>query len=124
MNAVFAGRPAACSSARRRGLYRGAWRGTLVYRLYDHYGLDWPDILKFQNYPLAGDGFVALYILQHLLAPPRPWTMRFVSQTSDLCEWLPTVHTPRTRRTIDPVALDTALQSVLSLNRQVRAANG
>jgi hypothetical protein len=46
-------------------LNSGAWQGTLVYSLYDHFGLDWPDIPKFENYPFAGDGFVAWFILQH-----------------------------------------------------------
>jgi Protein of unknown function (DUF3289) len=39
--------------------------GTLVYTLYDHFGLDWEDVLKFQDYPIAGNGFKAWYILQH-----------------------------------------------------------
>lgn len=43
----------------------GAWTGKLVYTLYDHFGLDWPDIQKFEDYPIAGDGFVAWFILQH-----------------------------------------------------------
>ena len=37
----------------------------LVYTLYDHFGLDWEDVIKFGNYPIAGDGFKAWYILQH-----------------------------------------------------------
>jgi len=45
------------------------WMGNLVYTLYDHFGLDWPDIVKHgerhtpQYY--TGDFFKAWYILQH-----------------------------------------------------------
>jgi hypothetical protein len=39
--------------------------GTLVYTLYDHFGLDWEDVIKFGDYPIAGNGFKAWYILQH-----------------------------------------------------------
>lgn len=48
----------------------GYWVGQLEYTFYDHFGLDWPDVLKTQNTLLphnlvAGDGFKAWYILQH-----------------------------------------------------------
>ncbi len=42
-----------------------AGKGTLVFTMYDHFGLDAPDIEKFGGYPYLGDGFKAWYILQH-----------------------------------------------------------
>jgi Protein of unknown function (DUF3289) len=40
-------------------------KATMVYTMYDHFGLDWQDILKFGNSPIVGDGFKSWYILQH-----------------------------------------------------------
>lgn len=43
------------------------WTGTFRYTLYDHFGLDWVDILKHGEDnipPQGGDGFKAWYLLQ------------------------------------------------------------
>jgi hypothetical protein len=47
----------------------GFWHCELLYTFYDHFGLDWPDIVKngdrhFPQY-VTGDCFKAWYILQH-----------------------------------------------------------
>ncbi|WP_455204779.1 DUF3289 family protein [Kaarinaea lacus] len=47
----------------------GLWIGELVYTFYDHYGLDWEDIVKHGDDKIpqyhTGDFFKAWYILQH-----------------------------------------------------------
>jgi hypothetical protein len=47
----------------------GSWSGELVYTFYDHFGLDWEDIVKNGQRRLpqyhTGDFFKAWYILQH-----------------------------------------------------------
>ncbi|MET0029300.1 MAG: DUF3289 family protein [Candidatus Thiodiazotropha sp.] len=47
----------------------GSWSGELVYTFYDHFGLDWEDIVKNGDRILpqyhTGDYFKAWYILQH-----------------------------------------------------------
>ncbi|RYZ24788.1 MAG: DUF3289 family protein, partial [Sphingobacteriales bacterium] len=47
----------------------GRWSGELVYTFYDHFGLDWEDIVKHGNDRIpqyhTGDCFKAWYILQH-----------------------------------------------------------
>lgn len=47
----------------------GYWSGDLLYTFYDHFGLDWEDILKNGNRIIpqyhTGDFFKAWYILQH-----------------------------------------------------------
>lgn len=45
------------------------WSGTLIYTFYDHFGLDWDDIVKHGNDRIpqyhTGDFFKSWYILQH-----------------------------------------------------------
>lgn len=45
------------------------WSGRLHYTLYDHFGLDWADVVKHGGdwlpLPGTGNGFKAWYILQH-----------------------------------------------------------
>ncbi len=47
----------------------GLWSGTLQYTFYDHFGLDWDDIVKHGEDRIpqyhTGDFFKAWYILQH-----------------------------------------------------------
>ncbi|QCE42450.1 DUF3289 family protein [Psychroserpens sp. NJDZ02] len=47
----------------------GLWQGTLLYTFYDHFGLDWDDIVKHGSDRIpqyhTGDFFKAWYILQH-----------------------------------------------------------
>jgi len=78
---------------------------------------------------LMGNGFWAsamqsLLTGMRLVAPPRPWTMRFASRTSELSDWLPHVHEQRTKQRIDRAELEAVLNSVLAYASQRRAANG
>jgi hypothetical protein len=40
----------------------GNWEAEFVFEITDHWGMDKPDVLKFQN---ANVGFVAWWVLQH-----------------------------------------------------------
>lgn len=58
----------------------GNWSGRLRYTFYDHYGLDWEDIVKHGGDRLpqyhTGDFFKAWYILQHYRTA-RPFITEF-----------------------------------------------
>ena len=43
----------------------GEWKITLCFEIIDHFGLDTPDVIKFQNYPYVGIGFASWWVLQH-----------------------------------------------------------
>jgi len=79
---------------------------------------------------LMGNGFWAsamqsLLTGMRLLAPPRPWPMRFAAESSELSGWVVNMHDLRTLRTLDPDALHAALQYVQRMSQDTRgAANG
>ena len=55
----------------------GIWAGDFFFEITDHFGLDKPDVIKFQD---AREGFAAWWILQHKKAY-RPFItkLRFVT---------------------------------------------
>jgi hypothetical protein len=72
---------------------------------------------------LLGRGFWAsamqsLLTGLRLVAPPRPWTMRFATRTSELGTWLPAVHLQRTQQAVDANELEAVLEGVRALSAQ------
>jgi hypothetical protein len=68
---------------------------------------------------LMGAGFWAsalqsLLTGMRLLAPPRPWTMRFASHPRELRKWLPGLHEQRTQHAILADELEGAIHVVVS----------
>lgn len=75
---------------------------------------------------LLGSGFWAsalqsLLTGMRLVAPPRPWTMKFSSRISDVSKWLPELHERRTQEALESGELHAAIELVLSCQSEATA---
>ena len=78
---------------------------------------------------LRGSGFWAsamqsLLTGLRLFAPPRGWTLRFASSTSDLGSWLPGLHVERTHQYFNARELELAIADVLSTGARAASLTG
>jgi hypothetical protein len=68
---------------------------------------------------LLGNGFWASAMQSvltglRLLAPPRPWQMRFATRSPEIAGWIAKVHEQRTHRIIAPTTIEMMIEQLIT----------